>query len=104
MGKLSSLMGAVFAVLSFNAIAADAPETITVTSSAFDHHGTVPEEYSAYSDNKSIDKLIRKNLITVDMASSLVNDHINVNDLIKKLIKVAELLYLEKDIILENDK
>ena len=55
MGKLSSLMGAVFAVLSFNAIAADAPETITVTSSAFDHHGTVPEEYSAYSDNKSID-------------------------------------------------
>jgi phosphate:Na+ symporter len=56
------------------------------------------------SDNKSIDKLIRKNLITVDMASSLVNDHINVNDLIKNLIKVAELLYLEKDIILENDK
>jgi Raf kinase inhibitor-like YbhB/YbcL family protein len=48
-------MGAVFAVLSFNAIAADAPETITVTSSAFDHHGTVPEEYSAYSENKSID-------------------------------------------------
>ena len=56
------------------------------------------------SDNKSIDKLIRKNLITVDMASSLVNDHINVNDLIKNLIKVAELLYLEKDVILENDK
>ena len=55
-----------------------------------------------HSDNKSIDKLIRKNLITTDMASSLVNDHSNVNDLIKKLIQVAELLYSEKDVILEN--
>jgi Raf kinase inhibitor-like YbhB/YbcL family protein len=55
MGKLSSFMGAVFTVLSLNAIAADAPETITVTSSAFDHHGMVPEEYTAYGDNKSID-------------------------------------------------
>lgn len=55
MGKLTRLMGAVFAVVSLNAIAADAPETITVTSSAFDHHGMVPEEYTAYGDNKSID-------------------------------------------------
>ena len=55
MGKLSSLVGAIFAVMSLNAVAADAPETITVTSSAFDHHGMVPEEYTAYSDNKSID-------------------------------------------------
>ena len=53
-------------------------------------------------DNKSIDRLIRQNLITTDMASSLVNDNINVNDLIKKLIQVAELLYSEKDVILEN--
>lgn len=35
------------------------------------------------------------------MASSLVND--NVNDMIKKLITVAELLYLDKDPLLEND-
>lgn len=55
MSKLSKLMGALFAVVSLNAIAADAPETITVTSSAFDHHGTVPEEYTAYGENKSID-------------------------------------------------
>lgn len=57
-----------------------------------------------HSDNKSLDKLIRKDLITTDMASSLVNDNVNVNDLIKKLIQVAELLYSEKDVILENDK
>ncbi len=55
-----------------------------------------------HADNKSIDRLIRKNLITSDMASSLVNDNVNVNDLIKKLIQVAELLYSEKDVILEN--
>ena len=52
--------------------------------------------------NKSIDKLIRENLITVDMASSLVNDNDNVNDIIKKLIEVAELLYSETDPLLEN--
>ncbi|QVY64298.1 Na/Pi cotransporter family protein [Polaribacter sp. Q13] len=56
------------------------------------------------ADNKSINKLIRKNLITTDMASSIVNDNVNVNDLIMKLIEVAELLYSEKDSILENDK
>ncbi|WP_288955147.1 Na/Pi symporter [uncultured Polaribacter sp.] len=57
-----------------------------------------------HSDNKSLDKLIRKELITTDMASSLVNDNVNVNDLIKRLIQVAELLYSEKDVILENEK
>ena len=56
-----------------------------------------------HNESKSIDKLIRKDLITVDMASSLVNDNDNVNDLIKKLIAVAELLYVEKDLLLEND-
>ena len=45
---------------------------------------------------------IRKNLITVNMGSSLVNDHDNVNDMIKNLIAVAELLYGEKDTILNN--
>lgn len=43
--------------------------------------------------NTSIDNLIRKNLITSEMASSLFNDYINVNDMIKKLITIAELLY-----------
>jgi phosphate:Na+ symporter len=31
------------------------------------------------------------------MASSLFNDYSNVNDIIKKLIEVAELLYSSKD-------
>lgn len=55
------------------------------------------------TDNKSINKLIRRNLITIDMASSLVNDNVNVNELVKNLIQVAELLYSEKDAILENE-
>lgn len=55
MKKLAGLIGLISLSLSFAIFAADAPETITVTSTAFDHHGTVPEEYSAYSDNKSID-------------------------------------------------
>jgi phosphate:Na+ symporter len=53
--------------------------------------------------NKSIDKLIRKDLITVEMASSLFNDYTNVNDMIKKLIEVAELLYGKTDTLLENE-
>ena len=56
-----------------------------------------------HQGNLQIDKLIRKDLITVDMASSLVNDNDNVNDMIKKLIAVAELLYSKKDTILENN-
>ncbi len=51
--------------------------------------------------NKSIDKLIRKDLITAEMASSLFNDYTNVNDMIKKMIEVAELLYGIKDSLLE---
>lgn len=53
--------------------------------------------------NLRIDDLIRKNLITVDMASSLANDHDRVNDLINRLIIVAELLYGRQDSLLEND-
>jgi phosphate:Na+ symporter len=53
--------------------------------------------------NKSIDRLIRKNLISAEMASSLFNDYTNVNDMIKKLIEVAELLYGKKDTLLENN-
>jgi len=56
------------------------------------------------AENKEIDNLIRKDLITVDMASSLVNDHDNVNDMIKNMIIVAELLYGKRDTILENGK
>lgn len=46
-----------------------------------------------YHSNVEIDKLIRKELITTEMASSLVNDSDNVNDLIEKLIDVADILY-----------
>jgi phosphate:Na+ symporter len=54
-------------------------------------------------NNKSIDKLIRNNLITTEMASSLFNDYANVNDVIKKLIEVAELLYGKTDSLLEEN-
>ena len=57
-----------------------------------------------HSSNKSINKLIRDNLITVNMASSLVNDNDNVNNMINKLISVAELLYLEEEFLIENDE
>lgn len=57
---------------------------------------------SMRSGNKSIDKLIRKDLISVEMASSLFNDYSNVNDMIKKLIEVAELLYGKTDPLLED--
>ena len=50
-GMIAGLVSILFSVQ----ILAQAPETITVTSSAFDHHGTVPDEFSAYGDNKSID-------------------------------------------------
>ena len=51
--------------------------------------------------NVSIDKLIREDLITAEMASSLFNDYSNVNDIIRKLIEVAELLYGNKDTFLD---
>ncbi|WP_033957382.1 Na/Pi cotransporter family protein [Psychroserpens jangbogonensis] len=52
--------------------------------------------------NSNLDKLIREDLITVDMASSLVNDTDNVNDIIKNLIDTADLLYGKKDTLLDN--
>ena len=55
-----------------------------------------------HQSTKQIDKLIRKELIDTDMASSIVNDNDNVNDIIKNLIEVAELLYGKKDTLLEN--
>ncbi len=55
-----------------------------------------------HQTNESINTLIRDNLITVDMGSSLVNDNDNVNDTIKKLITIAELLYGQRDTLLGN--
>ncbi len=43
------------ASMAFEVGAQDAPEIISVTSSAFDHHGMVPESNSAYGENVSID-------------------------------------------------
>ena len=43
------------ASMAFEVGAQEAPETISVTSSAFDHHGMVPESNSAYGENVSID-------------------------------------------------
>ena len=57
-----------------------------------------------HSSNTSINKLIRGNLISANMASSLVNDNDNVNDMIKKLISVAELLYIEKEAFMEIEE
>ena len=56
MKKMISMVSAAAALLlSLSAMAQDIPETITVTSSAFDHHGMVPLANSAYGDNTSID-------------------------------------------------
>lgn len=54
------------------------------------------------SSNKSIDNLIRKNLINAERASSLFNDFTNVNEINKKLIEVAELLYGNKDTLFND--
>jgi phosphate:Na+ symporter len=58
---------------------------------------------SIHSSNIKIDELIRNDLITVNMASSLFNDYDNVNDMIDKLIEVADLLYGKKDSLLTKE-
>ncbi|GGD48618.1 Na/Pi cotransporter family protein [Muriicola marianensis] len=50
--------------------------------------------------NDEIDRLIREDLITTMMASSLVNDFDHLHDLIENLVTVAELLYCRSDILL----
>ncbi len=56
MKKLITAASVMTAMLfSFSSYAQDIPETITVTSSAFEHHGMVPLANSAYGDNTSID-------------------------------------------------
>lgn len=52
---ISKSTALIFCVLALQVSAQDIPETITVTSSVFDHHGMVPEENSAYGANTSID-------------------------------------------------
>ena len=54
-------------------------------------------------DNFSINKLIRSESIPPDMASSLVNDNDNLNDMIQNLIVVAELLYGRRDVLESNN-
>ena len=63
------------------------------------------EERTRNSDvmvDGTLDKLIRKELITSEMATSLANDSNFVADMCKNLIDAAELLYIESDTILEG--
>lgn len=53
------------------------------------------------AENNHINELIRKNLITTNMASSLVNDHDNVENMVEKLLDVCFLLYGQEDSLLE---
>jgi phosphate:Na+ symporter len=59
-------------------------------------------ERSLEEGSIEIEKLIREDLITTDMASSLVNDHDNVEVLIEKLIEVAQILYVSSDPLLNE--
>ena len=52
---LTAMVAAPALVFSMLLTAQDMEDTITVTSSIFDHHGMVPEENSAYGANTSID-------------------------------------------------
>ena len=51
----------------------------------------------------SIDKLVRKNLITNEMATSLMNDSAIVNGIVHRLIKFSELIYIQQDLLLEEE-
>ena len=56
MNKLIAIISTTIAlVFAVPLVAQDMEDTITVTSSIFDHHGMVPEENSAYGANTSID-------------------------------------------------
>jgi len=55
-----------------------------------------------HHSNNSINKLIKDDLVSSKMASSLINDNDNVNKAIGKMITIAELLYGEIDTLLEN--
>ena len=51
----------------------------------------------------SINDLVRKNLITSEMATSLINDSGIVKKIVKGLIEISEMLYLPKDVILNQE-
>ena len=55
-----------------------------------------------HHSNNSINKLIKDDLVSSKMASSLINDNDNVNKAIGKMITIAELLYGEIDTLLDN--
>ncbi len=51
----------------------------------------------------SIDDLVRNDLITNEMATSLMNDSATVSSMVKDLIHLGELLYMHQDLIIEED-
>ncbi len=51
----------------------------------------------------SIDKLVRKNLISNEMATSLMNDSGLVKRIVQNIIQVAELLYTQEDLFAEDE-
>lgn len=57
-----------------------------------------------YLGAAKIDKLIRNDLITANMASSYFNDFDNVNDIVRNLIDVTDLLFAQKDPLFQNGK
>jgi len=69
----ASLAGMALALVCNWTLAAEMEDTIVVSSSAFDHHGTVPEVNSAYGDNVSID-LSWSNLPAGTVQLALIND------------------------------
>ena len=50
----------------------------------------------------SIEKLLRKDLITNEMATSLMNDSNSVQQIVSDLINVSQLLYMHTDLIVED--
>ncbi|MCF8261943.1 MAG: Na/Pi symporter [Melioribacteraceae bacterium] len=52
--------------------------------------------------NGTIDRLIREEKITREMATSLMNDSAIVGDIVERLISVSELIYLDSDWVESN--
>lgn len=51
----------------------------------------------------SINKLVRSNLITNEMATSLMNDSASTKRMVRDLVNIGELLYTQHDMILEDE-
>ena len=51
----------------------------------------------------SINKLVRANLITNEMATSLMNDSASITRMVRDLVNIVELLYTQHDMILEDE-